>query len=149
MPGFWIEVEGRVPTLEEVRIAKAGLYFRTRIIGPQILERMKERKKEDKEVQRKFRKDSELLQPGEPDILGKLHQSSNSRGGGLMQKIIADEVKSGRPRRKKNWREDRERMAENIKKMKEEKWIQEDIINLAFAQAEEWDRKNWWRRKKK
>jgi len=137
-----LEGEGRVPTKEDEEIWGIQLKYRLEVLAPITFEIIKDRCQKEREEQKKFRDDSELLRPGQPDSLGQLHKSSGSRyGRGLFQKIIVAEVRHEHPTRN-GWGSSknmtREEYGKHASRVIKEKKEQDEIdkINLAFAEVE-------------
>lgn len=127
-----LEGEGRTPTWEDIDALSSKILYQICIDGPEIFDAIVQRCQKEREEQRKFRNDSELLRPGQPDTLSKIHKSSGSRyGRGLFQKIIVAEVRHECPK-KGGWRKRRQQLADKA---------QEYLINQALADAENMDRR--------
>jgi len=127
-----IEGEGRVPVKEDVAVAQNQVLFRTQLIAPKTLEIIKEREREEEERQRKFRDESELLQPLQTDFLGILHVAAGEKiwGKAPLYRGYDADYRHEHPR-KSSWGERRQKLADRA---------QEILINRALVDAEIEDR---------
>lgn len=137
-----LEGEGRTPTWEDIDALSSKIQYQIYVEGPEILAAIAQRCQKEREEQRKFRDDSELLRPGQPDTLGKIHKSSGSRySRGLFNKIIVAQAKHEHPP-KTGWgphkNMTRAEFGKHVTKVMQEKRNQDgiDAINLAFSDAE-------------
>ena len=107
------------------------------------------KKRIEEEKRREFIVSSDTISTGHKNKLDLMFRTSTKSGleNPSFRNAIFSAEGNHANRKKGTWGRDRKQMAENIKTMKEQQWTQEDVINLAFSDAEETDRRNWRRRK--
>ncbi|MCX6705953.1 MAG: hypothetical protein NTV24_02500 [Candidatus Woesebacteria bacterium] len=140
---------GEIPSWGIIDSLFGDIQYKVHILGPQIQTAINERCREERKKKREFIIDSDSVPLGHKNKLDQMFKTSTKSGlenPRYRNTIYQAEGNHANPKKCK-WGKDRKRMAEEIKRMTEQKWTQEDIVNSVFAQAEESDRRSSWKRR--